>query len=85
MTAEMLRNDGYQVLVAAHAAQAREMAQQLQKIRPQMKVLYMSGYAEDSIAHRGILEPGIQFIAKPFRPQAPGKKVREVLDAAGPA
>ena len=44
-----------------------------------LKVLYMSGYTYDVIAHRGVLDEGIAFIQKPFTVQALGAKVREVL------
>lgn len=44
-----------------------------------MKVLYMSGYAEDVIASRGLLDPGLQYIAKPFVSEALARKVREAL------
>jgi two-component system, cell cycle sensor histidine kinase and response regulator CckA len=44
-----------------------------------MKVLYMSGYAEDAVAHRGVLDPGIAYLPKPFSPVQLATKVREVL------
>jgi two-component system cell cycle sensor histidine kinase/response regulator CckA len=47
---------------------------------PDVKVLYMSGYPENVIAHRGVMEPGIHFIQKPFTVRALAAKVREVLD-----
>ncbi|MEN6474192.1 MAG: 7TM diverse intracellular signaling domain-containing protein [Syntrophaceae bacterium] len=49
--------------------------------RPGIKVLYMSGYTEDVIAHHGILEAGILFIQKPFSGQKLSEKVREALDS----
>lgn len=57
----------------------RELAERLRPARPEMQVLYMSGYAENVIAERGILSAGISFIAKPFSPQSLAKKVRGVL------
>jgi two-component system cell cycle sensor histidine kinase/response regulator CckA len=48
--------------------------------RPQLKVLYMSGYTDNVIAHRGVLDEGILFIQKPFTVQGFAAKVREVLD-----
>jgi two-component system, cell cycle sensor histidine kinase and response regulator CckA len=60
----------------------RELAERLQEIRPGLPVLFMSGYAEDEIAHRGVLEPGTHFIEKPFSPEAFARKVQEVLAAA---
>ena len=58
----------------------RELAERLQQIHPEAKVLYMSGYTDNAIAHHGILEPGINFIQKPFTVEGLAKKVREVLD-----
>jgi len=57
----------------------RELAEQLRPARPAMKVLYMSGYAEDVIASRGLLDPGLLHIPKPFASEALARKVREVL------
>jgi len=50
-----------------------------------LKVLYMSGYTDDIIAHRGVLSPGIQLIQKPFSVNGLASKVREVLDNNGTA
>ena len=47
--------------------------------RPQMKVLFMSGYTDNAIVHHGILHEGISFIQKPFSPDNLAKKVREML------
>ena len=48
--------------------------------RPQMKVIYMSGYTDSIIAHHGVLEPGTAFIQKPFTLQTLASSVREALD-----
>jgi PAS domain S-box-containing protein len=58
----------------------RELADQLVKLRPNIKVLYASGYTDDAIIHHGILEPGIAYLQKPFTRDALALKVREVLD-----
>ncbi len=59
-----------------------ELAEQLTRMRPGMRVLYVSGYADETIVHHGILEPGVAFLAKPFTPDAFARKVREVLATA---
>ena len=57
----------------------RELAKRLTELRPQMKVLYLSGYTEDAIVHQGVLEPGTAFLQKPFTLLTLSRKVREVL------
>ena len=58
----------------------RELAQRVSEIRPNMKVLYMSGYTENAIGHNGTLDAGITLLQKPFTLHALKAKVREVLD-----
>lgn len=57
----------------------RELAQRVSAARPQIKVLYLSGYTEDAIIHEGALEPGTAFLQKPFTLHVLARKVREVL------
>ncbi|HKB26095.1 MAG TPA: response regulator, partial [Methylomirabilota bacterium] len=59
----------------------RELVERLAPEQPEMKVLYMSGYAADAIVHRGVLDPGTVLLQKPFSPDALTRKVREVLSA----
>ena len=58
----------------------KELYQKVSAIRPNLKVLYMSGYTADVIAHHGVIEKGINFIQKPFAVEELRKKVRQVLD-----
>jgi PAS domain S-box-containing protein len=58
----------------------RVFAERLAKLRKGIKVLYMSGYTDDAIAHHGTLDPGTKFIGKPFNAADLTRKVREVLD-----
>jgi len=60
-----------------------ELAQRVGKLRPGLRILFSSGYSEEVIAHHGIIDRGLNFIAKPYRPQDLAKKIREVID--GPA
>jgi CheY-like chemotaxis protein len=57
----------------------RDLANRVASIRPVMKVLFMSGYSEDAVVSDGVLDPGLNFIQKPFAPEALAWKVREVL------
>ncbi len=58
------------------------LAQQLQERYPYLKVLYTSGYTQNVIVHHGVLEEGIAFLPKPYRPADLAHRVREVLDSA---
>jgi len=62
----------------------KELADQLSVSRPNVKVLFTSGYTEDAIVHHGVLEPGIAFLQKPYTTAALARKVRSVLDVAVP-
>jgi CheY-like chemotaxis protein len=59
----------------------RQLAQRLRAVKPDLKVLFMSGYTSDVIAQRGVLDDGVQFLSKPFKRDALARKVREVLEA----
>ncbi|HVC65241.1 MAG TPA: response regulator, partial [Candidatus Dormibacteraeota bacterium] len=58
----------------------RELGRQAQEIRPDMRVLYMSGYTGDAIVRHGVLDASMLLLGKPFTPLALIAKVREVLD-----
>jgi two-component system cell cycle sensor histidine kinase/response regulator CckA len=59
-----------------------QLATQLSAPRPEMKVLYVSGYTDDTIVRQGVLEQGLSFLQKPFSPKTLARKVGEVLVAA---
>ncbi len=59
----------------------RELAQRVAEIRPNVKILYMSGYTENVIGRNGTLDAGIRLLAKPFTLRELNLKVREVLDS----
>ena len=106
VAAQMLREQGYNVLPAANGAEAlgvawmyasekidllltdvimpqmngKELADQLSAIHPEARVLYTSGYTDDTIGRHGVLSPDTQFLQKPFSPPDLAYKVREVLD-----
>jgi DNA-binding NtrC family response regulator len=102
----ILKRQGYEVLMAATAEDARalcrqenveidllltdvvmpqmsgpELAIELSASRPRMRVLFMSGYTEDSIVRHGVLAGEMAFVQKPITSTSLGKKVREVLDS----
>jgi two-component system cell cycle sensor histidine kinase/response regulator CckA len=58
----------------------RQLADRLVQVRPDVRVLYMSGYADDAIVHHGILEAGIAYLQKPFTLETLARKVRDTLD-----
>jgi FixJ family two-component response regulator len=58
-----------------------ELARTLSASRPGLQTLYVSGYTDDAIAQRGVLDPQVAFLAKPFTARALAHKVRQVLDA----
>ena len=105
---ETLEREGYRVLAASNAAEARrlleenpgpvqllitdvvmpkmsgrELAQQIFAVRPEIRVLYMSGYTDAAVVNSGILRTEVAFLQKPFTPAALSHKVREVLEARG--
>lgn len=59
----------------------KDLADRIKEVFPDIKVLFMSGYTDESIVHHGVLEKGIQFIQKPFSAMKLASKIREVLDS----
>jgi len=58
----------------------RALVERLRPLRPEMQVLYMSGYTNEAIVRHGVLDPDTQFIQKPFSPAGLGHKVRAAID-----
>ena len=58
----------------------RDLAERMQAFYPGMKILFMSGHSDETLAHYGVLEPDVAFLPKPFGPLVLANKVREVLD-----
>ncbi len=59
----------------------RDLAKQIQRMHPNIKTLYMSGYTTDVIAHHGVLDEGLNFIQKPFSLSDLSNRIRVVLDS----
>ena len=104
LTARMLKQMGYRVLVAASGAEAieisksysgkiallltdmvmpgisgKQLADELRLSRPEAKVVFVSGYTENTISQAGALEAGLSFLGKPFSRDALARKLREAL------
>lgn len=62
----------------------RELADHLKVSRPHLTVLFMSGYTDDAVVRHGMLERGLAYLEKPFRPPALLRKVRDALDRRSP-
>ena len=60
-----------------------EVARKLVALRPSLRVLYMSGFTDDSVVRHGLLESSVHFIQKPITPELLARKVREVLEPKG--
>jgi CheY-like chemotaxis protein len=58
----------------------RDLARRAAETRPELKVLYASGYTDDTIFRHGVLDDGSRFISKPFAPRDLRRKIREILD-----
>ena len=57
-----------------------QLAEILAAERPDLRVLFMSGYTDDALSPHGVLRPGVHYLQKPFSPEVLAQKVREVLD-----
>jgi PAS domain S-box-containing protein len=63
----------------------KELSERLKELHPKVNVLFISGYSADVIAHRGVLNPGVAFLNKPFSQEELAEKVRAVLGEVPPA
>jgi two-component system, cell cycle sensor histidine kinase and response regulator CckA len=59
----------------------RELAERLAQIRPEMRILLVSGYTDEMVIRQGVLQASVTFLQKPFTPISLARKIREVLDA----
>jgi len=108
LTADSLRELGYQVIEAGGAAAAlreldanprvallftdivmpdmngRKLADEALKRRPDLRVIYTTGFTRNAVVHNGVLDPGVNFLPKPFTLQQLSEKVREVLSRETP-
>lgn len=77
-TVELLFTD-----IVMPVTNGRKLADQAVAKRPDLKVLFTTGFTRNAVVHNGMLDPGVNFIAKPFTIEQLAKKVRDVLDAGG--
>jgi signal transduction histidine kinase/CheY-like chemotaxis protein len=61
----------------------RELARRLRESRPHLPVVFMSGYTDDVVIRRGLLDSGVPFLEKPLSPETLAGKMREILDGTG--
>ena len=61
----------------------RELAEQMAAVRPEMKVVFMSGYTDRIMSPDGVLDSSVNYLQKPFSAEQLNAKIREVLDSEG--
>ena len=59
----------------------RRLAEEARTRRPDLKVLYTTGYARNAIVHHGLIDPGVNLLPKPYTIRALGRTVHQVLDS----
>jgi CheY-like chemotaxis protein len=59
----------------------RELAKRVSALRPDIKIVYMSGYTDDTLAYYGLPQPNTAYIQKPFTPASLAEKLRQVFSA----
>ena len=67
-------------MVMPHGVSGRELAEQVQKEKPELEVLYTSGYSAEMLGTDFVLQPGIRFLQKPYEPETLAKAIRVCLD-----
>ncbi len=72
-------------VIMNEALNGRQLADEIAKSRPGIKVLFTSGYTENASVHHGQLDPGVLLLAKPYRNSDLARMVRRALAAAEPA
>jgi hypothetical protein len=63
----------------------RDLAEDVARRRPSVRLLYTSGYTENAVVHHGRLEPGVALLNKPYRKTELAQKLRDVLSATSRA
>jgi CheY-like chemotaxis protein len=85
--AKILRNEGHIDLmftdVVLPGRSGRELADEARQLRPDLKILFTTGYSRNAIVHHGRIDPGVQLLSKPFTVEQLALKVRQVLDGSG--
>jgi len=61
----------------------KDLADRLRGVKPGLRVLYTSGYTENTIVHHGVVDPDVNFLAKPYLPEDLARCVRDALDKPG--
>ncbi|MGH7569267.1 MAG: response regulator [Gemmatimonadales bacterium] len=68
--------------VVMPGSSGRALADRLTPLRPELRVLFMSGYTDEAVVRHGMLERGVAYLQKPFAPEGLARRVREVIDRA---